>query len=285
MSYPILKFENEFNTIPFSGLSTLERNIIIEVLYRLQEQRDLIIEISYEQLAKSININGANKDRAQITRIIQSLGESFFHSSIQTERDNADGTYTVSLFHLFDLFNLNFHANHELKSVSVRINPEFAHYINNVKEQFTLVDVLMYKKLKSKYGKDLYKLLRQYRFSRYRDDPRLSFAYFEFEKFKQIMDFPVKMPTKEVIRRIKKAVTELTTDYKLYGISRAPFTNLNFTCEKAAAGSGGKYISIRFTFAREPTGAEKNQIRLLQHYSDLERAAPAMAVDSKLTQE
>lgn len=130
------------------------------------------------------------------------------------------------------------------KTITVRVNPDAKTLLNDIDKNFTKFELGQFVSLESKYSKNLFRLLKQYR--------QTGTYRVEAEKFRELMDCPKSYPNGEFMRVcVNVAVQELSRGYfkglKVHPIKAqrrgAPIVAYEFTFQKSKEIPGQYNIS------------------------------------------
>ncbi|RRD68807.1 MULTISPECIES: replication initiation protein, partial [unclassified Desulfovibrio] len=123
------------------------------------------------------------------------------------------------------------------KTVKIGVNPKFSFILNELTSNFTRFELQEFLNLKSKYTKECYRRLKQYRKS--------GIWSVEIEEFRRILGVPESYEMKDLTKRVLKPIQE----------ELSPIFN-NSQIEKikkkgAYSGRGNKVTHIVFTFEKD----------------------------------
>lgn len=146
--------------------------------------------------------------------------------------------------------------NPDTKTLTVRVNPDAMILLSSIGTNFTAFELGQFVKLKSKYSKNLFRLLKQFRST--------GKYWVDMDKLRELMDCPENYPNREFIRNcINVAVKELNNGY---------FENLKAKPEYGN-GRGKPIVKYVFTFKKQvektkhDTSAETGQISKQKYMS------------------
>ena len=144
-------------------------------------------------------------------------------------------------FMLFSTFNINKEDN----ILTVAVNKKFAFILNELVEKFTRFELAEFIGLNSKYSKNLYRLLKQYRTTgKYVSD--------SVEEFKEILDSPKSYKPKEFKSFVLDVAVKELKDKKVFS---------NLICEPDRKKTRGRAVKgYIFTFDPEPKEPKKGPL-------------------------
>lgn len=217
----ILKYHNDLNKYNFN-LSEKELNLIFCIFFYLQEEKDTIHIDLY--ILKKLSIADTHNFR-------------FFNSLSNIQKN--------FLGELFEIFQINKDSN----SLEVKLLSEKKYLFNDLKNTFTKFDLNEFLILKSKYSKNIYRLLKQW-------DSKKE-KIFTLDDFKKILNIPNSYRISELDRFIiKKSFLEL----------EAFFYNLKTDKVKI----GTKVVKIKFYWETKQIPLRKN-IEIIEISEELNR--------------
>lgn len=219
----IVKYDNFLNTIPLKGFTSFELDLLMVLCQRVRDKEDNVIQLPFTDLQKLMTLESnmtVNEFRKAVDKMNHKLCQTVCH--FKTED-------TSAFFVLFPTFITNFSE----RTLTVRVNPDFAFILNRISRNFTRFELREFTMLKSKYAKNLYRQLKQFRHTGH---------YFKtIDEFKILLDCPKSYSNKIFIRDcVKPAIDELIAlecfDDLVFKAHRshkrgAPITNIEITFE------------------------------------------------------
>ena len=214
-------YANEFNNIVLSDLNAKTLDILMVALTHLRQRGTDLVEIPLADIRKSANIKSYTNE--QFVNIVVSLCEYIDEKTTIKKRPDQ---LNYGLYHIFTAFEINW----EKQTLAVAISPLFVKWFNNLTKGFTFFELAEFTGIKSKYAKNLYRLLQQYKSTG-------SLTY-EIDDLREKMGVPKTYTIKNFIhKRLNPALEELN-EY---------FTGLNVEYIKAKK-AGSPIEKIRFSF-------------------------------------
>lgn len=225
----IVKYDNYMNKLNFKGFTTTDFNFLMVLCNKLRDKDLSEIVVSFEELREKTNYKqtAINKFVDDLERMNKKL--MGITCSLKTESK-------IIMFVLFPTFVIDI----DKQVLTVSVNPQFRFILNDLIKNFTRFELNEFVKLNSKYTKNLYRLLKQYRSTgRYE---------INIEKFREVMDIPKSYENKDVMSKvINVSINELQNNFQ------------NLKCEpKCAHKRGNPIVGYIFTFTPEIRCREEN---------------------------
>lgn len=218
----IVKYENRVNTLPLSHFSAVELNLFMLLCAKTKNKGQDLVTLTYKDLKKQLGL--------------EKQTDKYFHKELYSMsgklskiRCNFSDENKFVVFNLFSTFI----GDLENRTLQVRVNIDFQYLLNEITKNFTRFELQEFVKLESKYSKNLYRLLKQYR--------KTGTYKVEAEKFRELMDCPPSYSNMYFMRDcVNVAVKELSQGY---------FKDLKVTPIKAAK-RGAPIVAYEFTFRK-----------------------------------
>lgn len=187
--------------------------------YKIKGKQSETITMSFAELKQLADYKG--KDSMRFMQDLKKMCSKL--NAINISCMNING------FILFNLFTA-FIADNEEQTLTVEVNSYFTHLFNELYQEFTKFELVEYVSLQSKYSKNLYRLLKQYRAT-----GRL---IIKLNDLRDKLDCPETYSNKEFVRTcLNLAVKEL----------EACFSDIQMTINRAC-NRGNPIESFTFTF-------------------------------------
>lgn len=223
----VIKYNNKMNEVKFKNFTPIELNLLMTICSKMKEKDLEIIEFSFDQLKKISNYDSTKSTKrfiADLEKTYKKLINLDFR--IETE-DKIIG------FVLFSKYEIDF----KKQTVTIGVNPEFKFILNNFSKLYTRFELQEFINLKSKYSKECYRRLKQFR--------NTGEWNISIEKFKELLDIPENYEMRDINKRVlKPIIEELTPLFKNLKIEK-------LRKKGAYAGRGNKITRIIFTFEKE----------------------------------
>lgn len=245
----LVKYHNDFNFIAFPNFHEQEYNILMNVIYKLQNKGDEIVTFTSDEVVKFF---GSSYNKSLCAWMLKGMADKITSKTLSFTKVLENGNNLYKTFSLMPTFEVETEPNpnnahdemlkENLISLTVQINKEFIYLLNKIKGNFTRFELAEFIDLSGKYAKTLYRLLKQYR--------QTGYFRINWDEFAKILDIPKNYRMVEIDKRIlKPAIKELTKPRNLLDMKRIPFENLTYNKIKGKGrGRGGNVIGIEFTF-------------------------------------
>lgn len=223
----IVKYNNQMNDVNFKDFTPIELDLLMTICSKMKEQGLTIIEFSFEQLKKISNYDPKQSNK----KFIKDL-EKTYDKLIQLNFKIGDDRN----FTKFVLFN-EYTVKGDEGTVTIGVNPKFYFVLNELTSNFTRFELKEFIDLKSKYSKECYRRLKQFR--------KTGLWTVEIEEFRRILDIPKNYRMSEINKNILKFIEiELKPLFKNLQIEK-------IKKKGAYSGRGNKVTHIVFTFDKE----------------------------------
>ena len=223
MGKEIVKYDNFMNTLNFNQFTSTDLDFLMCLCTKMKNQDVNEMVFTFEQIINSTNYTVANMGRfvKDLVRMNNRLMK--VTCALETEEE-------ILMFVLFPTFIIN----KEEQILRVCVNEKFKFVLNEISKNFTRFELEEFVQLESKYSKNLYRLLKQYR--------RTGTYRVDVEEFKRLMDCPKSYKNKYFWDEcVKTAVKELT--------EKSYFKDLSVQPIKARK-KGSPVVAYEFTFAK-----------------------------------
>lgn len=245
----VVKYANYVNQLHFTGFTAQDLNFFIALCAKAKEKGEEVITLSFDEV-KQLSGYEQKKGTDTFIKDLKRMNEKLMHVDATVIQGKV-----MEQFVLFPTFR----TDAEERTLTIRVNPDFAFLLNVFTEGFTRFDLADFVKLESKYSKNLYRLLKQYR--------QTGTYKVNAERFRELMDCPKSYPNMEFMRTcVNVATKELSQGY---------FKSLKVQPIRAAK-RGAPIVAYEFTFKKE-----KKQIPGQRRLEGLETDPPAPAAKPK----
>lgn len=223
----VVKYNNQMNDVNFKDFTPIELDLLMTICSKMKEQGLTIIEFSFEQLKRISNYDPKQSNK----KFIKDL-EKTYDKLIQLNFKIGDDRN----FTKFVLFN-EYTVKGDEGTVTIGVNPKFYFVLNELTSNFTRFELKEFINLKSKYSKECYRRLKQFR--------KTGLWTVEIEEFRRILDIPKNYRMSEINKNILKFIEiELKPLFKNLQIEK-------IKKKGAYSGRGNKVTHIVFTFEKE----------------------------------
>ncbi|MEI5990413.1 hypothetical protein A5881_001906 [Enterococcus termitis] len=247
MAIETVKYKNELNRVALNGFTSNEMNLFFSIVSRIKNKEDRIIRFSLNEI-KTL----AQYKATSTSRFIEDLKQTYTKmlKLVYPHTYSKNDQMTVEEFKLFTHFDfcgenavvydslgeeLKRDATMTLKKgyIDISVNPQFACLLNQMVSGFTRFSLVEFTNLKSKYTKDMFRLLKQFRTT--------GFRTFSINELRYILNIPksyqIGQIDQKIIRHLKE---ELSPIFK------------NLTIKKVYARTqGNKVMGYNFYFTPE----------------------------------
>ena len=237
----IVKYNNHMNLINFDSFTATDFNVFFALCSIFKEKGDTCITLSFSEIKRLIDYKSTSQER--FIEDLNTMNTKLQQVNSKTKVNNI----TLSLI-LFPTYIID----ENKKTLSIRINPDFAFLLNDLTSHFTLFELKEFVGLKSKYSKTLYRMLKQWR----------SVGQYEIndlDKFKAMIDIPASYSNSRITARcITPAITELTETKSFEDLAVRPIRK----------GIGGTICGYIFTFTPEKASGAASYTRAFEKTSE-----------------
>lgn len=155
-----LIYHNEVNRLDFSMLTPLENNLLFSIFKDLNSNsfhsfdKATLIRMAYPD---DITPNNTKQARANITKVVEGLLDKF----IQLHFKIIQNSYTITAT-LFSYIKAHKDEEGDIYRLDLALNKDLHWIFMDLQRHFTLIDLAVFKSLRSNYSKAIYRLLCQY---------------------------------------------------------------------------------------------------------------------------
>ncbi|SKA06547.1 Initiator Replication protein [Cetobacterium ceti] len=219
-----LTFKNELNDLILTKMSAKELDLFIALLIKFSELKTDKIKVSFLEIKKIMGINPRTSNKQFVNTLDKMIIKS--HQAIQkTEIAKGKKKYlSIITTTIFD---------EEEMTIESRINPDFKNLfeVDNEKGAYTILDLKALVNFKSKYSKNLYRLLKQWETTGIKE--------FSIDEFRTSVDVPKTYLMKQIDQKVLTPILKELSEF---------FPGLNI--EKFKNGRGSKVAKLIFTWKR-----------------------------------
>jgi len=228
----IVKYQNDMNKLRFNGFTRTDMNIFMSLCLQVKEQRTKEIIMTFSEIKKMIHYEKKNNITEFIADLKQ-MNKKLMNVNCEIITDDEE-----TMFVLFPTFTIK--RNEEILIIAV--NEKFVWLLNEMKN-YTAFELEEFVSLKSKYAKNLYRLLKQWRTTG-------KYTFYDLQEFRELMDVPKSYTNRQLMQDcVNVAVEE---------IQKLDNSFKNFKCKPDYANKRGKPLEkLIFTWKPE-TVPEKN---------------------------
>ena len=240
----IVKYDNYMNSIKFSGFTNVDLNFLMALCYKVKNMDTKEVTFTFDEIKEITNhkINSNERFADELERMNRKLVQIVCTLKYEKKR---------AVFVLFPTFETDL----ETCTLTVGVNEKYKFILNNLIKDFTQFELSEFVNLNSKYSKNLYRFLKQYKSTG-------AFYVSDIEEFKEKMCCCKNASTnKEFMRTVLKPSIEELKPY---------FKDLKVEPKKAKK-RGSPVIGYTFTF--EPEQVKKKPTTKKAEGVDAEQTA------------
>ncbi|HGU6157987.1 TPA: replication initiation protein [Klebsiella pneumoniae] len=182
----VAKYKNELNVVSMRKWTKEEMDFFFAILAKVKYQgtKDLVFERYELECMVHSDANLANR-KTTLKRLVDHVG---------TLRYIEETPRSYETMALFRRFRVEWNDNFSDYRVLVKVSEEFQYILNKIEDNFTRFPIEEFVQLKSTYSKTLYRQLKQYRTTGWRE--------FSLDEFKRLLDIPKSYPTNNIDKRV-----------------------------------------------------------------------------------
>lgn len=231
----IVKYNNDMNLLKFKGFSKTDMNLLMVLCSKMKDKDIERITFSFQELKDLSNYTSTdNKDFIlDLKRMVKRL------IKVNSEIITGGKIYYFVLFPTFLI-------DAENKILTVAVNKDFVFLLNELKV-FTKFELREFVELDSKYAKNLYRLLKQYRTT---GVLRIT----DIDDFREKMDSPKSYSKKRFSDNVLKVAMNELQEKEIFK---------DLECESVKAPKRGAPV-IGYIFTFTPEKANKKEIEASQ---------------------
>ncbi len=242
-------YHNNANKVNLGKLSEREANLLFAIFQKLKDQGNTLIRFEPQDLKRMIMVK-SNLTNRQLLQILKNLLDNISGANfwiIREHVENGEVYEDHKSYMLFKQFEIRIHKpTQTIEYLDVQLNDNYQYLLNNLGMggQYTSFNLLEFQRVRSKYAKTLYRLLKQYKST--------GILSVEWTQFRELLDIPKDYDMRSVDNFVLKiALKELR---KIY-----PFEHLSYKKERRNSHDRRKVTHIDFYFEQLPQGETKQQ--------------------------
>ncbi len=243
-----ITYHNNANKVNLGKLSEREANLLFAIFQRLKDQGNTLIRFEPQDLKRMI-MTKSNLTNRQLLQVIKNLLDSISGANfwiIREHVENGEIYEDHTSYMLFKQFEIRIHKpTQTIEYLDVQLNDNYQYLLNNLGMggQYTSFNLLEFQRVRGKYAKTLYRLLKQYKST--------GILSVEWSQFRELLDIPKDYDMRSIDNFVLKiALKEL---HKIY-----PFEHLSYKKERRSHDKR-KVTHIDFYFEQLPQGETKKQ--------------------------
>ncbi len=237
-----ITYHNNANKVNLGKLSEREANLLFAIFQKLKDQGNTLIRFEPQDLKRMLNIDISNERLSEVViKLWDSIKTADFWKISETETSIIQENYM-----LFSRCKIELNKpSKDLKYLEIQLNDNYQYLLNNLgMGQYTSFNLLEFQRVRGKYAKTLYRLLKQYKST--------GILSVEWTQFRELLDIPKDYTMPNIDKFVLKiALKELR---KIY-----PFEHLSYKKERRNSHDRRKVTHIDFYFEQLPQGETKKQ--------------------------
>ncbi len=241
-------YHNNANKVNLGKLSEREANLLFAIFQKLKDQGNTLIRFEPQDLKQMIMVksNITNRQLLQILKnLLDNIGGANFWI-IREHVENGEIYEDHTSYMLFKQFEIRIHKpTQTIEYLDVQLNDSYQYLLNNLGMggQYTSFKLLEFQRVRGKYAKTLYRLLKQYKST--------GILSVEWTQFRELLDIPKDYKMENIDQKVlTPSLKELR---KIY-----PFEHLSYKKERRSHDKR-KVTHIDFYFEQLPQGETKKQ--------------------------
>ncbi len=241
-------YHNNANKVNLGKLSEREANLLFAIFQKLKDQGNTLIRFEPQDLKRMIMVK-SNLTNRQLLQILKNLLDNIGGANfwiIREHVENGEIYEDHTSYMLFKQFDIRIHKpTQTIEYLEVQLNDSYQYLLNNLGMggQYTSFKLLEFQKIRGKYAKTLYRLLKQYKST--------GILSVEWTQFRDLLDIPKEYKMENIDQKVlTPSLKELR---KIY-----PFEHLSYKKERKSHDKR-KVTHIDFYFEQLPQGETKQQ--------------------------
>ena len=266
-----IKIHNDFYKLNIGSWNALEQNIFFGILANCHNQSEFVFTLA------DLNsfIVGHRLTANEMLKQVLSLEKRIFKLDCTVLKSVNATLHQRQKLNLFSSFEICYNGkkndfeNGKLKELKIKINPDFAYLINDVRKNYTEYDLQEFLSIKGKYTRTLYQNLKKFRST--------GIFRVKWDNFLDLMGIPNTYQSGDIDKQILKPSIKALT---------GTFQNIMYTkIKQKGRGRGGKVVAIEFVFKPQTNiNSQKTSANTYNHKapsSALTHKAPSSALTHK----
>lgn len=242
-----ITYHNNANKVNLGKLSEREANLLFAIFQKLKDQGNTLIRFEPQDLRKMLGIKISHDN---LTRTARSMWNKIKTADFWEVRDivvNGRECVSEKNYMLFQVCEIvSDKETREFLYMDIQLNIGYNYLLNNLGMggQYTSFNLLEFQRVRGKYAKTLYRLLKQYKST--------GILSVEWSQFRELLDIPKDYEMRNIDQKVlTPSLKELK---KIY-----PFEHLSYKKERRNSHDRRKVTHIDFYFEQLPQGETKQQ--------------------------
>jgi len=196
-----VEYDSRMNEIHFDKFTGTELNLFMAISAAVKGCGDDLRVINVAMLKKEACVQSGGKNRDFYT-MIKKLSEKLAQIRVQFE-ELKPGERKFEIANLFETLK---YSESDFENLYVRVNPDYTWIFNEI-ERFTKFELERFTSIKSKHGKNLYRVLMQFKNSK----NAKGYYDVEIDKFKKVLGISENTPVKKIKPIVQKAMEDIVS--------------------------------------------------------------------------
>ncbi|GAA8448140.1 hypothetical protein HpNP61_15330 [Helicobacter pylori] len=242
-----ITYHNNTNKVNLGKLSEREANLLFAIFQKLKDQGNTLIRFEPQDLRKMLGIKISHDN---LTRTARSMWNKIKTADFWEVRDivvNGRECVSEKNYMLFQVCEIvSDKKTREFLYMDIQLNIGYNYLLNNLGMggQYTSFNLLEFQRVRGKYAKTLYRLLKQYKST--------GILSVEWDQFRELLDIPKDYEMRNIDQKVlTPSLKELR---KIY-----PFEHLSYKKERRNSHDRRKVTHIDFYFEQLPQDETKQQ--------------------------
>ncbi len=241
-----ITYHNNANKVNLGKLSEREANLLFVIFQKLKDQGNTLIRFEPQDLRIMLGIKISYDN---LTRTARSMWNKIKTADFWEVRDiivNGRECVSEKNYMLFQVCEIvSDKETKEFLYMDIQLNTGYHYLLNNLgMGQYTSFKLIEFQRVRGKYAKTLYRLLKQYKST--------GILSVEWGQFRELLDIPKDYEMRNIDQKVlNPALKELR---KIY-----PFEHLSYKKERRNSHDKRKVTHIDFYFEQLPQGETKQQ--------------------------
>ncbi|MGL2364382.1 replication initiation protein [Helicobacter pylori] len=243
-----ITYHNNTNKVNLGKLSEREANLLFAIFQKLKDQGNTLIRFEPQDLKRMIMVK-SNLTNRQLLQILKNLLDNISGANfwiIKEHVENGEVYEDHKSYMLFKQFEIRIHKpTQNIEYLEVQLNDSYHYLLNNLgMGQYTSFKLIEFQRVRGKYAKTLYRLLKQYKST--------GILSVEWDQFIELLDIPKDYEMRNIDQKVlTPSLKELK---KIY-----PFEHLSYKKERRNSHDRRKVTHIDFYFEQLPQGETKQE--------------------------
>lgn len=251
----IVKFSNQFNNVALRKFDSMHLDVLMAIASRVKEKGTETVTFTFEEMRSLMRLK-KNLTNAQLAAKIIETNRRLLALNYEFTDDEGG----VVQFALFTVFR----TTATTAKLEVSVNQLFAFLLNDLTSNFTRFELKEFAELSSRYAKECYRRVKQYR--------QTGVWKVSLEDFKRLMDVPKSYRVSQLNQFVLQPIEEELGDLIHLKVERV--------YKKKGSGRGrSSLVGFEFHFDKEftPDQQQRAAARAERAQRDADRAAESSA--------